>query len=183
MINNLRDPTVDLATKRALLEKVKNNPESFAPVVFVDLIQSILVDGDGETNLEEAIMWYARLMFRTRVDIVVMSRDETLADIPELFGTSVKGMFSSLMDENADTNDIVELYSKAYAKAKTWDRETARQYDRRWASTHSLHGMLHEEEAKLYYLEDDKLAEVQRDVAKEEYWLSALEKWAATKPK
>jgi hypothetical protein len=42
--------------------------------------------------------------------------------------------------------------------------------------------MFHEEEAKLYYLEDDKLAEVQRDVAKEEYWLSVLQKWAATKP-
>jgi hypothetical protein len=174
--DKLSDPSVDSVVKAAIFEEIKEHPGSYAPFLFLDIIAYIIYDNAG--TVSEFLTWYSRLMVRCQVDII-MSRDLSLADTPEIFSMNV----GELVHEGKVPVDGLELadFEKAYKEAQAWDRTTPRNYDRRWASPHSIDSFVN---SKLHYLEEEKLSEVQTDMEsldpRSETWLTVLEKWAKT---
>jgi hypothetical protein len=118
--------------KLAALHEIESQPGLFAPGLLLQLAFYYI---EAKKDLEKGAKWFSRAYFRTALD-VKMSQDLSLRDLPTNFMLQTG---ESINDAGLDWEDFQNvLFKQAMPKVELWDRETPRDYDRRWASMHSM---------------------------------------------
>lgn len=126
----LLSPDVSQEEKRSLVSTICSDMGSYAPVTYINVAVFYL----SENKIEEAATFYARGIFRTVVDIR-MSQDNSLNDVPTILGMRIG---EALQTYHIDPEIFQKAFFSALRGVEEWDRNTPRNYDRRWASLHSI---------------------------------------------
>ncbi len=151
----LESNLVSSEAKAKIVETITNDPGSYAPYILVTVANYYF----SQKDLEKGVNWGLRGIYRSCID-VKMSQDETLGDVPQIllrsFGEFIKA-------NNFTEKQYQEVFDKIHPTIEKWDLSTPRNYDRRWASLHSLGAFNNK---PLNYLPESELEKVSKEFYK-----------------